>query len=182
MADSIVVEAQRMPRPEDAQKQPDADLASWVMARVERNRTARDSAYKPRWDEYYRIWRGKWSPESKTRKSERSRLVAPATQMAVDIMLAEVLDAVLSREQWFDIPDDIADDQKEDAIIARDRLREDLYKDGIVTFLAETVLNGALYGQLSVKIVTEVQKEAIPLRAWSGLTWMARSSSGMASL
>ena len=52
--------------------------------------------------------------------SERSRLVSPATQTAVDIKLAELIDAILSREQWFDIPDDVADQQKQDAIIARD--------------------------------------------------------------
>lgn len=134
------------------------------MAFVARNRTARDTAFKAKWDEYYRIWRGRWSPESRTRMSERSRLVSPATQTAVDIKLAELIDAILSREQWFDIPDDIADEQKQDATIARDRLREDLYKDGIVDFLSEVLTNGALYGQLTAKIVTDVKQEASPMR------------------
>ena len=87
MVDSIVIEKQRLSRPEEAAS-PDAELVSWVMGNVVRNRTARDTAFKQRWDEYYRIWRGKWSPESRSRKSERSKLVAPATQMAVDVMLA----------------------------------------------------------------------------------------------
>jgi len=163
MVDSIVIEKQRLSKPEETAS-PDAELVSWVMGNVVRNRTARDTAFKQRWDEYYRIWRGKWSPESRSRKSERSKLVAPATQMAVDVMLAEILEAVLSREQWFDVPDDLDDKQKEDAVLARDRLREDLYKDGIVKTLAEILTNGALYGQLNAKIVTEVIQEAVPIR------------------
>ena len=159
---SIVVE-QSTPRPID-QSKPSSELVSWVMAFVQRNRASRDSAYKARWDEYYRVWRGRWSPESRTRMSERSRLVSPATQTAIDIKMADIIDAVLSREAWFDIPDDVADADKNDAIIARDRLREDLYKDGIVDFLAEVLLNGALYGQLSAKIVTDVKQEAQAMR------------------
>jgi hypothetical protein len=159
---SIVVET-ATPRPVD-QSKPTAELVSWVMAFVARNRAARDSAYKPRWDEYYRVWRGLWSAESRTRMSERSRLVSPATQTAIDIKMADLIDAILSREQWFDIPDDVADADKQDAIIARDRLREDLYKDGIVDFLSEVLLNGALYGQLSAKIVTDVKQEAQAMR------------------
>ena len=134
------------------------------MANVQRNRAARDSAFKARWDEYYRIWRGRWSPESRTRKSERSRIVSPATQMAVDIKIADLIEAILGREQWFDIPDDMADRQKADAIVARDRLTEDLYKDGIVNFLAEVLTSGCLYGQLNGKIVVEVKQEAQPMR------------------
>src|SRR5690349_7855605 len=165
--ESIVVE-QSTPRPVD-RSSPNADLVSWVMAFVARNRAARDTAFKAKWDEYYRIWRGRWSPESRTRMSERSRLVSPATQTAVDIKLAELIDAILSREQWFDIPDDVADKQKQDAIIARDRLREDLYKDGIVDFLSEVLTNGALYGQLTAKIVTDVKQEAQPVRVGNRL-------------
>ena len=159
---SIVVEQGTPSRVNAAS--PNADVVSWVMAYVARNRASRDSAYKAKWDEYYRVWRGRWSPESRTRASERSRLVSPATQTAVDIKLADIIDAILSREQWFDIPDDIADQQKEDAIRARDQLREDLYKDGIVDFIAEVLVNAALYGQLSAKIVTDVKQEAKPQR------------------
>lgn len=159
---SLIVEQSAPSRVNEAS--PNADLVSWVMAFVARNRASRDSAYKAKWDEYYRVWRSRWSPESRTRMSERSRLVSPATQIALDIKFADLLDAILSREQWFDIPDDIADDKKEDAIVARDRLREDLYKDGIVDFLSEVLLNGSLYGQLSAKIVVDVKQEAQPMR------------------
>ncbi len=159
---SIVVEQDAAPRV--AEGTSSTDIVSWVMGYVQRNRASRDSAYKAKWDEYWRLWRGRWAPESRTRMSERSRIVSPATQIAIDIKLADIIDAILSREQWFDIPDDIADEQKEDAIIARDRLREDLYKDGIVDFISEVLVNGALYGQLSAKIVTDVKQEAKPIR------------------
>jgi hypothetical protein len=138
-------------------------LVGYVMNMVVTNRTLRDTVYKARWDEYYRTWRGKWSPLSQTRRSERSRIVSPATQSAIDIKMSEILEALLGREAWFDIPAGLDDQQKEQATIARDRLMEDLEKDGIIPFLAELVLNGCLYGQLNAKIVVEVRQEAQPL-------------------
>jgi len=136
------------------------DLVSWVMGNVPMWRKDRDTKYKAKWDEYYRIWRGEWTPESKSRKSERSRLISPATQMAVDLTVAEIVEALLGRENWFDTPDDISDEQKEDAVKAAQLLREDLFKDGIVGNLIQIIQNGALYGQLMAKIVTEVKEQA----------------------
>ena len=53
-------------------------LASWLTYRLEGWRTHRNINYIPMWDEYYRLWRGIWSAEDKTRQTERSRLIAPA--------------------------------------------------------------------------------------------------------
>lgn len=161
--ETIVIDSQRLPRAEDVVS-PDAELVSWVMGHVMTNRKHRDNAFKSMWDEYYRIWRGKWSPESKTRKSERSRLVAPATQMAVDMALAEMIEAIFGTDQWFDITDDVKDQEREDAVRARDNLREDLYKDGIIPNLIAILQNGALYGQLIGKIATQVVQEPVAVK------------------
>jgi hypothetical protein len=144
--------------------QPDArtDLVKWVMPKVEQWRRVRDNAYEAKWDEYYRIWRGKWAPDSKNRRTERSKLIAPATQIAVDMTVSEILEATFGRERFVDLGDDVADEQKEDALIVADRLVEDLRKDGIVPEISQVALNGALYGNFIAKIVTEVSTKAVP--------------------
>jgi hypothetical protein len=159
LRDTIVIDKPRAPLMEDILKTPEADIVGFVMGQVGPNRKHRDNAFKPRWDEYYRIWRGQWSPEDKNRKSERSRIISPATQMAIDLTIAELIEAIFGTDQWFDLPDDIDDEQHEDMQQVRDRLRDDLYKDGIIHHMVEILQNGALYGQLIAKIVTEVRKE-----------------------
>ena len=59
-------------------------LASWLNYRLETWRTHRDINYIPMWDEYYRLWRGIWLQEDRTRQSEKSRLIAPALQQAIE--------------------------------------------------------------------------------------------------
>ena len=43
-------------------------LASWLNYRLETWRTHRDINYIPQWDEYYRLWRGIWLQEDRTRQ------------------------------------------------------------------------------------------------------------------
>lgn len=121
-------------------------LVSWVMARVERWRRHRDSNYAKRWAEYYRLWRGFWADNDKTRDSERSRLIAPALQQAIEMTVSEMEEAAFGRDSWVDVSDDIDDQQKDDAEEIRDHLIEDLEWANVKKAVAETFLNGALYG------------------------------------
>ena len=50
-------------------------LASWLNYRLDGWRDHRDINYTTQWDEYYRLWRGIWSSEDKTRQSENSRII-----------------------------------------------------------------------------------------------------------
>jgi hypothetical protein len=133
------------------------DLVYWVMTRVDEWRDVRETTFRDRWDEYYRIWRGRWDSSSRSRRSERSKLISPASQIAVDTAAAEILEAAFSREAFIDINDDFKDQEREDAYRVRDQLVEDLRKDGIVEALAEIATLGALYGQFIAKIVTDVE-------------------------
>jgi len=165
LKETIVIDPPRkLPGLEDLLKTPAAEIVSFVMGNVVPARKHRDNAFKGKWDEYYRIWRGQWSAEDKNRKSERSRIIAPATQMAVDLTIAELVEAIFGTDQWFDLPDDDEDQVTEDMIAVRDRLRDDLYKDGIIHHMVEILQNGALYGQLIAKIVTEIRKEPIAVK------------------
>lgn len=140
--------------PEQLGKDRDA-LASWVMTRVNRWRQVRDSAYLDRWDEYYRLWRGVWSESDKSRRSERSRIIAPALAESIDLTHAELTDAVFGRERWINVADDVADEDKKDQEANLDLLLEDLDHDGVPDALIKAIQIGCLYGTGAVKISTE---------------------------
>jgi hypothetical protein len=166
LRETVVIDPPRkLPGIEDILKTPAQEIVSFVMGQIMPARKHRDNAFKQKWDEYYRIWRGQWSAEDKNRKSERSRIISPATQMAVDLTIAELIEAIFGTDQWFDLPDDIEDEENEDMLAVRDRLRDDLYKDGIIHHMVEILQNGALYGQLIAKIVTEVRQEPVAIKA-----------------
>jgi hypothetical protein len=145
-----------------------AALAAWVVGKVGPWEDQRERGYGRLWGEYWRIWRGKWAQEDKNRKSERSRIVAPATSQAVDAAVSEIEEAVFSREVWFDIADDIQDQDRIDALNARDLLLEDFDTVNGKDALSEAILNGAIFGTGVVQISVEVRKEGKPVRAPDG--------------
>jgi len=137
-------------------------LASWLNYRLEGWRTHRNINYIPMWDEYYRLWRGIWSAEDKTRQTERSRLISPALQQAIESSVAELEEATFGRGKWFDIQDDMLDQDPSDAEYVRNLLQEDLEKTGVKDSICEVFLNGAIYGTGIGKIVVKQTIERAP--------------------
>jgi len=137
-------------------------LASWLNYRLDSWRTHRNINYIPMWDEYYRLWRGIWSAEDKTRQSERSRLIAPALQQAIESSVAELEEATFGRGKWFDIKDDYLDQDISEAEYIRNLLQEDLEKTGVKDAICEVFLNGAIYGTGIGKIVVKQSIERAP--------------------
>jgi len=133
------------------------ELVSWIMSRVLRWRSTRDSNYFDLWDQYWSIWRGQWSARLKQRDSERSRLIAPATQQAVDATVAEMVEATFGRGTWFDIADEPTSDPqaRAGAEQARDNLLYDFDRDKVKHAIIETYMNGAIYGTGIVKRIVE---------------------------
>ena len=138
-------------------------LSSWLTYRLESWRTHRDINYVQQWDEYYRLWRGIWSQSDRTRESEKSRIIAPALQQAVESSVAELEEATFGRGKWFDIQDDMLDQDKADADYVRNLLQEDLEKTGVKDAVCEIFLNGAIYGTGIGKIVVEQNIERSPV-------------------
>ena len=62
----------------------DKSLVEFVNDHCNRWRDYRDVNWLPDWQEYERLFRGIWADEDKTRESERSRIVTPATQQAIE--------------------------------------------------------------------------------------------------
>ena len=137
-------------------------LLSWLQPRLEEWRNHRDTNYLTKWDEYYRLWRGIWSSEDKSRKSEKSQLITPALQQAVEASVAELEEATFGRGKWFDIKDDMLDKNPQDAEYVRNLLQEDLEASGSKDAICETFLNGAIYGTGIAKIITEEKIERYP--------------------
>ena len=125
---------------------PAGGLVSWVMTRVKRGRDVRDQKYATRWKEYTRLWRGMWSGDDKNTDSERSKLIAPALQQAIEMTVAEIEEAVFGRIAWFDIDDDVADEDKEDVLAYRDMLLDDFAFSAVPDGISKVFLLGAIYG------------------------------------
>lgn len=136
-------------------------LAEFVKLKVDHARQVRDQKYAKRWAEYTRLWRGFYTQEDKNTDSERSKLIAPALSQAIEMTVSEIEEAIFSKKAWFDVTDDIADENKDDAIVYRDQLLEDFDLDGIPRAVSDTALLAALYGtgiaKINVTLKTEMQ-------------------------
>ena len=136
-------------------------LVSWVVDRVKHAREVRDTEYGANWEEFTRIWRGIHADKDKTTDSERSRLISPASQQAVEMTASEMEEATFGRTAWFDIADNIADEEKADAISYRDQLLEDFELNNVPEAIADAFLMGCVYGTgiavINVAVVDEHQ-------------------------
>jgi len=137
-------------------------LESWVLDKCEEWRDHYESNYQEKHEEYFRLWRGIWDGSDTLRESERSKLIAPALQQAVESSVAEVEEATFGRGKWFDIRDDIADQNQVDIQQIRNQLQEDFTFTKARKTVAEAILNGAIYGTGIGEIVIEEVKEMKP--------------------
>ena len=121
-------------------------LVHHIMGLVRDNRDVRNRQHKTMWDRYERTFRGLYNGSDKTRDGERSRLVAPALAASIEGIAASIEDAIFDRERWFDISDDLRDEQPDDVKAAHKQLEEDFDRAGVPDAIAKIVLNGCLYG------------------------------------
>ena len=137
-------------------------LEGWVINKCNQWRDHYDSNYSEKHDEYYRLWRGIWAKEDSMRQSERSRIISPALQQAVESSVAEVEEATFGRGKWFDIKDDFADEQPQDIQVIRTQLEEDMHFAKARKAIAECLINSAVFGTGIGEIVLEEVKELRP--------------------
>ena len=137
-------------------------LENWVMAKVDDWRNHQRTNYTETWDEYNRIWRGIWSAEDRTRESERSRIISPASQQAVESSVSEIEEATFGRGRWFDLRDDRGDKDAKDIAYLREQLFEDFQYTKTRKAVAEVLINAAVYGTGMGEIVVESVKEMKP--------------------
>jgi len=137
-------------------------LAGWVMEKVEKWRDHYEGNYKERFEEYYRLWRGQWDAADRTRESERSKIISPALQQAVESAVAEVEEATFGRGKWFDIKDDARDAQNLDIEVTRKLLEEEFQFTKVRRAISEILINAAVYGTGCGELVLEEVNDVKP--------------------
>ena len=93
-------------------------------------------------------------------------------EQAIEATVAELEEAIFGGNRWFDLEDDILDQNKQDAEYIRNLLHEDLVKDGVKDAMAEkkgkevAVKDLDLTGKL--KMITAQKADAIGYVYWEG--------------
>jgi len=137
-------------------------LEDWVIQKCDGWRDHFEANYSQKFEEYYRLWRGQWSAQDRVRESERSKIISPALQQAVESSVAELEEATFGRGKWFDIKDDYMDQSPEDIVMLRNHLEEDFKKNKVRKGVAECLINAAVFGTGIAEIVLEEEKEMAP--------------------
>jgi len=142
----------------------DKELIAFVVDHCDRWRDYRNVNFLPQWEEYERIFRGEWAVEDKTRDSERSRIVTPMTQQAVETRHAEIMEAIFGSGEYFDIKDDVQDinGNPMDVEMLKIQMMEDLKKDKFRKYVDQIELLAEIYGTGIAEITTTMEKEYIP--------------------
>ena len=138
------------------------NLQDWVMDKVDDWGDYYEQNYAQKHQEYYRLWRGIWAESDKTRKAERSQIIAPALQQAVESNVAEIEEATFGRGEFFDIKDDMGDTETEDIGFLRNKLHEDFAKAKVRRDISECLLNSAVFGCGVGEVVLEEINEMKP--------------------
>lgn len=141
----------------------DMKISEWVLSRCENWRNHRDENYLDYWESYERLWRGIWAGEDVHRESERSRIVTPALQQAIETSVAEIEEAVFGRgEKFFDIVDDQQDPEKIDIEQVKRQMTEDFKRNKVRKDISDVILLGAVYGTGIGEIIVAEKTEKSP--------------------
>lgn len=136
-------------------------LVSWIMGYIDDWKDHRDANYLEQWKEYERLWRGEWHSEDRLRDSERSRIISPSLQQAIENHTAEIEEAVFgSGGSLFSIEDDLMDQNKQDIEVIQAYMKECFKKNGLRKAVGDVTLLASIYGtgigEVSLKKVEEL--------------------------
>ena len=137
-------------------------LEDWVLTKVDDWGDYYENNYSEKHQEYYRLWRGIWNASDKTRQAERSQIIAPALQQAVESNVAEIEEATFGRDKYFDIKDNMGDSETEDIMFLRKKLHEDFDMTKIRRDVSECLINSAVFGNGIGEVVLEEINEMKP--------------------
>ena len=137
-------------------------LEDWVLTKVDDWGDYYENNYSEKHQEYYRLWRGIWNASDKTRQAERSQIIAPALQQAVESNVAEIEEATFGRGKYFDIKDNMGDSETEDIMFLRKKLHEDFDMAKIRRDVSECLINRAVFGNGIGEVVLEEINEMKP--------------------
>ena len=140
----------------------DKELVSFVVEHCDKWRDWRDTNYEQKWDEYERIYYGIWAAEDRTRDSERSKIVSPATRQAVDNRVAETMEGFAGSGKLFEVIDDLNDQDGTDVELMQSLLIEDTHNNAYLNNVSSIVKLAEIYGTGVGEIVVKNEVEKIP--------------------
>lgn len=152
---------------EESKKEPtqlEKKLVAFVVDHTDKWREYRDQNYLEAWNKYERIWLGKWDASDKDRQSERSRVISPATQQAIETRHAEIIEAIFGQGEFFDIADDLQDKQPLDVEMLKRQLMEDFAQDKIRKSIDQIALLAEIYGTGIGEVTVSSQKQYKPMQ------------------
>lgn len=139
-----------------------SSLEAYVLDKAQEWEDFIESNFYSQWDEYYRLWRGLWQESDSTRSTERSRIVTPALQQAVESSVSEVEEATFGHGQLFTIRDDSVDQDEMDVALLRTKLDEDFRLQKVRKACSEVLINAAVYGTGVAELCLEEVNEMVP--------------------
>ena len=147
---------------EEVVTQSDKELVSFVVDHCDKWRDWRDTNYETKWDEYERIYYGVWSAEDRTRDSERSKIISPATRQAVDNRVAETMEGFAGTGKLFEITDDGLDQERTDVEMMQALLLEDTHNNAYINNVSSIVKLAEVYGTGIGEVLVKTEMERIP--------------------
>ena len=147
---------------EDYQAQNEKDLVSFVVDHCDKWRDWRDTNYQTKWDEYERIYYGIWAAEDRTRDSERSKIISPATRQAVDNRVAETMEGFAGSGKLFEISDDSLDQDSVDIEVMQGLLIEDTHNNAYLNNVSSIVKLAEIYGTGVGEILVKTELDRVP--------------------
>jgi hypothetical protein len=143
------------------------ELIAFVVLHTDKWRLYRDANHMENWQKYENTWLGKWDQNAKTRDSERSRVISPATQQAIETRHAEIMEAIFGQGEYFDIDDDLMDKNGLDVEKLKRQLMEDFAQDKIRKSIDQIALLAEIYGtgigEITVSNVKQYKPMTVPM-------------------
>ena len=139
-----------------------SSLQSYVLGKAQEWSDFTEANYFSQWDEYYSLWRGIWRQEDSIRTTERSKIVTPALQQAVESCVSDIEEATFGHGQEFSIRDDSMDQDPNDVAFLQNKLQEDFRLQKVRQACSEVLINAAVYGTGIAEVCLEEVKEMAP--------------------
>ena len=146
-----------------AEHQSTNKLVSWIQGHLMDWRDSRDDNYLEKWKEYERLWRGEWDSGDRLRESERSRLVSPVLQEAIENHASEIEEGVFGNgDDLFSIDDDLMDKDAKDVQYMQNYMRQCFKQTGLRKAVGDVILLSSIYGTGIGEVVLRKEKDLVP--------------------
>ena len=146
-----------------AEHQSTNKLVSWIQGHLMDWRDSRDDNYLEKWKEYERLWRGEWDSGDRLRESERSRLVSPVLQEAIENHASEIEEGVFGNgDDLFSIDDDLMDKDSKDVDYMQSYMKQCFKQTGLRKAVGDAILLSSIYGTGIGEVVVNREKVLKP--------------------